>query len=372
MWKTVPNIKNAVVKLGQRNYNEVIILIHEGGSNMLKLLVTMPVGAVKDSFLNEETKQLLEQHFDVSYNLMERNYTAEELAEAAKNCTILVTGWGTPHLGQTGLLTKESALKLVAHTGGSVGDLVDHTAFENGITVISGNELYAESTAEGALAYMLTALRHIPDDVANMKIPGYWKTEGKNPTAGLFERQIGIVGVGAVARNLMRFLKPFRVQLKVYDTYTIDSEFLQEVNAVQTDLEDIFRTCSVISIHASLTPHTKGLIGKKYFKLMQENAIFVNSARGAIVVEDELIEALQTQNIRAILDVYTVEPLPAESPLRNLDNAYLVPHHGGPTIDRRSGIGRAICEDVLRFAQGQSLRYEIKAEQAARMTTHNS
>ena len=91
MWKTVPNIKKAVVELGQRNYNEVIILIHEGGSNMLKLLVTMPVGAVKDSFLNEETKQLLEQHFDVSYNLMERNYTAEELAEAAKNCTILVT-----------------------------------------------------------------------------------------------------------------------------------------------------------------------------------------------------------------------------------------------------------------------------------------
>ncbi len=339
---------------------------------MLKLLVTIPVGAVKDSFLNEETKNFLEQHFDVSYNPMERNYTNQELAEAAKECDALVTGWGTPHLGKAGLLTKESKLKLVAHTGGSVGDLVDQTAYENGITVVSGNELYAESTAEGALAYMLSALRHIPDDVANMKKPGYWKVEGKNPTAGLFERQIGIVGVGAVARNLMRFLKPFRVKLKVYDTYQIDQTFLNEVNAVQTDLEDIFHNCSVISVHASLTPHTKGLIGKKYFEMMQEGAIFVNSARGAIVVEEDLIEALKRQNIRAILDVYTVEPLPAESPLRTLDNAYLVPHQGGPTIDRRSGIGRTICEEVLRYAQGQPLRYQIMADQAARMTTHNS
>ena len=339
---------------------------------MWKLLVTIPVGAVKDSFLNDETTSFLQQNFSVQHNPMQRNYTAEELADAAKNCDVLITGWGTPNLAQTGLLSKESKLKLVAHTGGSVGDLVDQTAFENGITVISGNELYAESTAEGALAYMLSALRHIPDDVANMKNSGYWKTEGQNPTAGLFERQIGIIGVGAVARNLMRFLKPFRVKLKVYDTYTVDPEFLEDVNAVQTDLEEIFKTCSVISVHASLTPHTKGLINKKYFQMMQENAIFVNSARGAIVVEEDLIEALQTQNIRAILDVYTVEPLPADSPLRTLSNAYLVPHQGGPTIDRRSGIGRTICEEVLRFAQGQPLRYEIKAEQAARMTTHNS
>lgn len=338
----------------------------------MKILVTIPDGAVKDSFLNEETKDFLQKNFEVIYNPMERNYTPEELAEAATDCDAVVTGWGTPHLGKAGLLCQGSKLKLVAHTGGSVGDLVDQTAFENGITVVSGNELYAESTAEGVLAYMLSALRHIPDDVINMKTPGYWKTEGVNPTAGLFERQIGIVGVGAVARNLMRFLKPFRVKLKVYDTYTIDPVFLQEVGAVQTDLADIFSTCSVISVHASLTTHTKGLIGKRYFQMMQDGAVFVNSARGAIVVEEELIEALQTQNIRAILDVYTVEPLPAQSLLRTLDNVYLVPHQGGPTIDRRSGIGRTICEEVLRFAQGQPLRYKIQAEQAARMTTHNS
>ncbi len=338
----------------------------------MKVLVTIPNGAVKDSFLSEETKEFLQQHFEVVYNPMDRNYTPEELAVAAQGCEALITGWGAPHLGKAGLLAKESGLKLVAHTGGSVGDLVDSTAYENGITVVSGNELYAESTAEGALAYMLSALRHIPDDVNNMRNSGYWKTEGIDPTAGLFERQIGIVGVGAVARNLMRFLKPFRVKLKVYDTYNIDPAFLQEVNAVQTDLDDIFSTCSVISVHASLTPHTKGLIGRKYFSMMQEGAIFVNSARGAIVVEEELIEALRTQNIRAILDVYTVEPLPADSPLRTLKNAYLVPHQGGPTIDRRSGIGRTICEEVLRFAQGQPLRYQIGAEAAARMTTHNS
>ncbi|MBR6684548.1 MAG: hydroxyacid dehydrogenase, partial [Firmicutes bacterium] len=135
----------------------------------MKILVTIPDGAVKDSFLNEETKDFLQKNFEVIYNPMERNYTPEELAEAATDCDAVVTGWGTPHLGKAGLLCQGSKLKLVAHTGGSVGDLVDQTAFENGITVVSGNELYAESTAEGALAYMLSALRHIPDDVINMK-----------------------------------------------------------------------------------------------------------------------------------------------------------------------------------------------------------
>ena len=337
----------------------------------MKLFVSIPrtVNAWK-RFMTEDARAYLEERFDVSYFPLDRRVQPEDIPVYAKDADAMMIGWGNPMMDRA--LLEQTSVKLIAHTGGSVGDLVDQTAYENGITVVSGNELYAESTAEGALAYMLSALRHIPDDVANMKNSGYWKVEGKNPTAGLFERQIGIVGVGAVARNLMRFLKPFRVQLKVYDTYEIDPAFLQEVKAVQTDLEEIFRTCSVISVHASLTEHTKGLIDKHYFEMMQENAIFVNSARGAIIVEEDLIEALQKQKIRAILDVYTVEPLPAESPLRTLDNVYLVPHQGGPTIDRRSGIGRTICEEVLRFAQDQPLRYSIGAEQAARMTTHNS
>lgn len=338
---------------------------------MLNALVTIPVGVVRDSFLSEETCRMLEDNFKVTYNPMDRNYTPEELAEAAKNQNVLVTGWGTPHLGRAGLLKKEGNLKIVVHTGGSVGDLVDQSAYENDIVVVSGNELYAESTAEGALAYMLSALRHIPDDVSNMRTPGYWKTEGTAPTAGLFERQIGIIGVGAVARNLMRFLKPFRVRLKVYDSYEVEEAFLKEVNAVQTDLDDIFKTCSVISVHASLTAKTTNMIRREHFAMMQEGAIFVNSSRGAIINEEDLIEALQQQNIRAILDVYTVEPLAADSPLRSLKNAYLVPHQGGPTIDRRSGIGRAVCEDALRYARGEKLRYTIGPAQAARMTTHN-
>ena len=336
----------------------------------MKLLITMPQGATRDSFLKTETLSLLREHFSVAINERIRDYTPSELSEAASDVDVLVTGWGTPHLGLAGLLTPSSKLKLIVHTGGSVGDLVDSRAYENGITVISGNSMYAESTAEGALTYILAALRHIPEEVSHMQ-KGNWISLDTLPNRGLFGRTIGIIGVGAVARNLMKFLQPFRVRLLVYDTYTIDPDFLNSMNAVQTDLHTLLTSCSIVSVHASLTSATKGMLGGHELALMPEGSLFVNTSRGAIIREEEMIRELAKGRIHAILDVYEKEPLDANSPLRSMPNVYLIAHKGGPTYDYRASIGYALAQDAVRFLYHEPLQYEISAEAAARMTTHN-
>ena len=332
----------------------------------MKILVTMPDGVFKEEFLTTETKALLEENFEVIYNEIGRNYTSEEMFEAASDVDIVLTCWGTPtFIG--GPIENNKSIKLIAHTAGSVANLVDEAVYNHGIRVISGNQYFAESVAEGTIAYMLSSLRRIPDDVYDMRHGMLWKTDSPRVTAGLLDRDIGIVGFGMIARKLVEMLKPFRANIKIYSAYPIEPEFLKEHGASQVSLQEAF-SCSIVSLHSALTDATRGMIGREHLELIPEGGIFINTARGAIVREGELIEVLKNRNIFALLDVYEVEPLPLQSELRSLSNVYPLPHRGGPTNDRRPYIGKKIVEDLIRFKKGEPLLCEISAEYAKRMT----
>ena len=112
----------------------------------------------------------------------------------------------------------------------------------------------------------------------------------------------------------------------------------------------------------------RGMIGKEHFDLLQDGAVFINTARGAIIREDEMIEALQEKRFMAVLDVYAKEPPEVDSPLRTLENVYCMPHMGGPTNDRAPIIAMRLADDILRFAAGDPLQHEITGSYAKRMT----
>lgn len=339
----------------------------------MKVLVTVPEGIFRNKFFNEENKKILENNFDVTYNELGRDYTEEELKEVIKGYDIIITGWGTPSFIDTCALQETDGIKMIAHTAGSIGDLLDDNAYAKGITVLSGNRMFAESVAEGTLGYMISSLRHIPDEVNGMRSGEIlWKKRGYMDTAGLFDREVGIIGYGMISQYLMEMLKPFRCKIKIYSQFPVDEEFLKSVNAVPASLEEIFSTCSIISLHSALNEKTKHLITKEHFAMMQDGALFVNTARGAVVKQDEMIEELAKGRINAFLDVYTVEPLEEDSPLRKMKNVYLTPHRGGPTVDRWTYIGKGVIEDVVRFSKGEPLKYEISREYAARMTKNRT
>ena len=334
----------------------------------MKVLVTMKDGDLRDSFIDAETRALLEENFDVTYNELDREYTDGEIGGVlAEGYDILLTGWGTPCLSPFA-----DRFSLLAHTGGSVGDLIDGSSYAKGLRVISANSIYARSTAEGALSYILAALRQIPALTSNMREAGYWKKDGEYETRSLCGKTVGVIGVGSVARDLIELLKPFDVKLKLYDNYEIDPDYLKQAGAVTASLDDVLSMSDIITVHASLTEKTYHMIGKRELSLIRDGALFVNTSRGAIIDEPALVEALSENRFYAHLDVFEREPLEPDSPLRKLENVYLTPHKAGPANDLYPYIGKEIVLDMIRFKKGELLSYEIFREQAERMTRHSA
>ena len=334
----------------------------------MKVLVSIPAGGTRDGFLDAGSIKLLEDNFDVVYNETGKNYNQEQLTEAIKDVDVLVTGWGFASCID-GPLHNNTSLKMIAHTAGSVGDLVDAEAYDKGITIVSGNKLFAESVAEGTIAYMMAALRKIPTEVYGLK-EGLWRHPEVPATKGLLDREIGIIGYGMISQNLMKMLQVFRCKFKIFSQFPMDEEFLKSVNATKVDtLEEIFSTCSIVSLHSALNEKTRNLIGKEHFDLLPEGALFVNTARGAIIRQKEMEKFLvERPDVTAILDVYSPEPPEADNVMRSLKNVYLMPHRGGPTNDRYPHIGRKVVEDIVHFAKGEPLELEITREYASRMT----
>ena len=113
---------------------------------------------------------------------------------------------------------------------------------------------------------------------------------------------------------------------------------------------------------------TKEMIRKQHFDLLQNDAVFINTARGGIIEENEMIEALKEKRFRAVLDVYQEEPLAYNSELRKLENVYCMPHQAGPTVDRRPRIAKCLIDNIVKFEKGEKMELEITKESASRMT----
>lgn len=332
------------------------------------VLVTIPDGDVKDTFLTPDVKEYLEANFTVKYNPLGRAYTQDEYKKELLDADFALGSWGSPELNEY-VLEGNDRFKMFAYTAGSLASCTTPAVWEKGVKVSGGNELFAESVAEATIVYIITALRGIYDDIFSIRNGG-WKSPLVKDTRGIPDREIGIIGCGAVARHVMRLLQPFRCSFKVAADYTVDEAYLKSVNARQVTMEEVFSTCEIVSLHLSLTPQSRGTIGGKYFEMLPQNAVFVNTARGAILHEDEMTEVLKNRpDIKAVLDVFEKEPLPLDSELRTLPNVYCLPHRGGPTIDRRRYIGRAMIDELIRFEKGEPLKYEITAAAASRMTT---
>ena len=330
----------------------------------MKVFVSIPKDTeVFNTFVSKEVREYMEKQVEVKYSPYERQVTAEQFSEQVKDCDAVLTGWGHPQI--TYDMVKGTNIKLIVHTGGSVGSLVTQDIYENGIRVLSGNLMYAESVAEGVIAYILMGLRHLPDYVYRVK-DGGWRMSG-DYSKGLLDRTVGIIGFGAISKFLVRKLQVFNAKLKLYSSYPIDGQILKECHAEQVPLEEALK-CDVVSLHSSMSERTRGMIGAEQFKLIKDGALFLNTARGHVVDEPAMIAALKEKRFDAVLDVYYNEPLEADSELRSLDNVYCMPHMAGPTTDRRPVITKRLIDNLKLYEEGKEMPLEISREFAARMT----
>ena len=317
--------------------------------------------SLRDRFFTAELVDQLEDIATVRWYDGNHNLDRETLIEQIDDVHVLVTGWGSPTVDET-VLDHAPHLELILHTGGSVANYTTDAMYEKGITVCSANRPMARFVAECTLGHMIAGQRDFVRVHEAIRGGGY---ERYSPNRSLIGASIGLVGLGTIGRYLLPLLAPFDVSVQVYDPYVPPAQLTEYSFVEKATLEDTLEN-DIVSVHAARTPETRGMIGEAELAMIPDGALLVNTARAHIIEEQPLIDTLQSGRIRGALDVYHEEPLPEESPLRNIDTVHLTPHiaGGGP----RDVLTSALINDLERYAVGEALQHEIPQSQAVKMT----
>lgn len=331
----------------------------------MKILVSIGAGMVKDSFFTPQVIERLETIGTVVYNETgNQEFTKQELIDHIVDVDVLFSGWGTPTIDSE-VLQYANNLKIHAHTGGSVASYISKEEYERGIIVLSGNDIFAKSVAEGCLCYTLMALRRNDEFLASMKNGGWRLENGWNH--GLIGKKVGIVGFGAISKYYMKLLSWFEPELYIASRYVTEEEACG-YGAKMVTLEKIFSECDIISLHAAWNQDTEEMIGENLLQSIKPGALFVNTARGQLVQKEAMYRELRTGRFRAVLDVYHEEPLPEEDELRRLPNVMAFPHMAGPTFDMREQVTLRLIKDIENIFAGKAYQDEIPYEYAVRMS----
>lgn len=330
----------------------------------MKILIAMTDDARSATFLTEENLATLDSLGTVIWDKSVAKITPDWLRDNLEDIDICVCSWGVPKFDAY-VLEKANKLKLVGYFAGSVANVVSDEMYAKGIRIVCGNEMFAQSVAECTVAYMLYAQRDLRK-YNNITNAGGWK-EGNFTCRALIEKNVGVVGYGAISRYLLEMLKPFHCNIKLYSRHTTEEQ-AAALGVQKASLEEIFSTCDIVSIHQSKTVENHHLISDALLSMMPQDALLVNTARGDVVDEEALARHLHAGHIRAALDVYQHEPPAMDNPLRGTDNVYMFPHIGGPTIDRRPACARIVLEDIARLQKGEELENEIKPWRSKMMT----
>ena len=265
--------------------------------------------------------------FDVIIAMRERTPFPASLIEALPNLKLLVT---------TGMRNLS----------------IDLDAARRGGITVCGTAMTPYAAFEHTWALIMAITKNLPREDRSMR-EGGWQT---NIGTGLHGKTLGLLGLGKLGEKVARVGRAFDMNIIGW-SHNLTEERAKECGATRVDKETLFKASDILSIHVVLSDRTRGLVGKHEIGLMKPSAVLVNTSRGPVVNEDDLIDALQTKTIAgAAIDVYDIEPLPAHHPLRTLENTVLTGHQGYVLRETfQIAYGDAV-EDIKAWLAGEPVR----------------
>jgi phosphoglycerate dehydrogenase-like enzyme len=274
----------------------------------------------------------------------------DELAERLADFDILVA-MRERTLFPASTLSRLRQLKLLVSTGPVNAAIDVKAARELGI-VVCGTGYFSYPTAELTWALILAAARNLPEQVQSMRSGGWQRGLGTS-LQGL---TLGVLGLGNVGKQVATFAQAFGMRVIAWSP-NLTPEKAAERGVTAVSKEQLFADADILSVHMVLSERSRGLVGASELALMKPTSMLVNTSRGPIVDEDALVEALRRRVIAcAAIDVYGTEPLPAEHPLRSLDNALLTPHIGYVSHQLYTVFYQDAVEDIAAFIAGSPIR----------------
>ncbi|KIR61353.1 MULTISPECIES: hydroxyacid dehydrogenase [Micromonospora] len=300
-------------------------------------------------------RHLLRQHVDAATVLesLDDAPAHELLAEAE----VLITGWGCPPVTAE-VLDRAPRLRAIVHSGGSTVELIDPSlAATHGIAVSNAGEANAIPVAEYAFAAILLANKQATAaEQLYRQRRDRIDREVELRDTGNYRRQVGLVGASRTGRRVAGLLALTDLDVLLYDPYLTDDQ-ATELGARRCDLAELMALSDVVSLHVPSTAETAGMISRALLSLMRDGTTLINTARGTVLDQDALLDELRTGRLRAVLDVTTPEPLPADHELWSLPGVTLTPHIAGATGTELRRLGSYVADELARFRQGTPFAY---------------
>lgn len=284
------------------------------------------------------------------------------LVEQVPFAEAIVVCHGSPRISRE-VIEKASRLRIVGELEGDrfAYRIDTDAAWERGIRTVDTTNGSSYPVAEWALALTIVSLRNAGEQFRHMIEPKAYRrptTDFGYLHGELFGKKVGLIGCGHIGRRLITFLKPFRCDIRVHDPY-IPKELPDTLGFLLTSLDFVMSDSDAVICLAPLTPKTQKMIGKRELDLLRPGSVFVNVSRGAIVDSEALIERLRQGDIVAGLDVFDPEPVPADSPIKQLPNVFLSPHIAGVTAASRWCFFELMVDELDRFFHGHETLYDL-------------
>lgn len=312
--------------------------------------------------LTPETRARLDSLVEVTVSLREGDDWRLHAARLG-DIEVVVGNWGVPRFTPE-LLATMPALQIVCYAAGSVRAFVTPEFWARGVQLTTAVAANARPTAIFAEAMILLSLKQTWFYLRERRAD--WAYLSDTASSGVHRATIGIIGLSRVGREVIRGLQRHEVQILAHDP-TVAAAEARCLGVELVALPELFSRSDVVSLHAPLLPETVGLVTGDLLRRLRPHATFVNTARGAIVREAEVVEVFaERPDLTAVLDVTDPEPAPADSPLRRLPNVVLTPHLAGARHREIELLMRVALDELERHLRGEPLLYPLTEAAAAR------
>ena len=308
---------------------------------MKKVLIT--------EFMEQDSVDKMSENFDVTYDTSLHENQAK-LSSLISNTDAVIVRNKTQLTED--LLSKAEQLTFVGRLGVGLDNIDTDYCSNNGIFVQPATGMNADSVAEYVITCSLSLLKNIP-------IAHHGTSSGQWPRTSIESRELGrktlgLLGFGVIGKKVSRLAQVFGAKVIAYDPFVKESEASKH-NVSLVKQEDLFDLSDVISIHLPLTDQTRDLINARSFNLMKQNPIIINSSRGSIVNEKDLLQAYSEKIISGFaLDVFSSEPVEEDfyKHISNSMNCILTPHNSGVTTESNVRVSQFIAEKTINFLRG--------------------
>ncbi|WP_059102589.1 hydroxyacid dehydrogenase [Shouchella shacheensis] len=326
---------------------------------MIKSVFVMNQGSFPLVY-TDDVREYLYQHS----NLVAPPMSNEELQENVsilQEVEVIFSGWGGPKIDQS-LLETAPHLKAVFYAAGSLKTIATEAAWERGITFTSAYAANAIPVAEYTLSQILFSLKNGWKYVHEIKEKKVYPSKPLQDISGAFGTTVGIISLSTVGRRVCELLKMFDVNVIAYDPFAQKRDE-KDLNVTLVSLEEIFERADIVSLHAPWLAETEGMITGTHFQKMKRNASFINTSRGRIVREEEMLEVLrERKDVTAILDVTDPEPPEEGADIFSFSNVILTPHLAGSEERECGRMGAYMLEEFYRYVEGEPLKWQVTRE----------